>query len=505
MKNKSLILIIVLALILRLVGINHGFPFIFHADEPTIVRSALQLRFDPNPGHFDWPHLYIYLSYFLFIVFARIRDIVVSLGYKSIVSAYIPIMWNDDLIFYLLSRILSAVLGAFTVVPIYLTAKKFFNEKVGILSALSFAVIPFHVWRSHYALADVPMVFFLAWALYFASEIFTSESLKSYILSGFFVGLAASSKYNGGLSALFVPLAHFFGVFRDVKCKYQNKRPVLNLDTLLKFVLSGLAAMFGFFVGTPFSVFDYKTFMRTDGPKGALWQFKNVGSVPFLDHITKFFSEFVYKLPDDLGYVIIIGFAVMLFISLYKIFSKKFSKDDFVITFLSTIVIIFVYYVSGFGKSRSHYYMMFYPPLVIVFGYFLVYLSDFLYSRIKNFSILMIFLILSIPIMMSCLNTYRFFNGDTRIDLYNWLSSNLNRSHDVLYFDETLRLIFADKIVSSHSKFEEWPKFYTGYVLITPSSERLLEGVPVKLEKVIDFDGSLKNGPAITVYKFDRF
>ena len=56
-QNKYLFLILLLGLVLRVLGLRHGFPFIFHPDEPTVVRSALGVRFFPNPGHFDWPHL----------------------------------------------------------------------------------------------------------------------------------------------------------------------------------------------------------------------------------------------------------------------------------------------------------------------------------------------------------------------------------------------------------------------------------------------------------------
>src|SRR3989344_1801428 len=169
--SKYLLFIIIIGLILRFVGITHSFPYIFHPDEPTIVRSALGIRFNPNPGHFDWPHLYVYLNYLLFMVFAKVRDFLTEFGYKEQVSFYAPIIWNDDLIFYLLTRSFTAILGALTAIPVYLAAKEVFNTRVGLLSALAISVVPFHVWHSHYSLTDVPMTFFLAWAIYFSTKI----------------------------------------------------------------------------------------------------------------------------------------------------------------------------------------------------------------------------------------------------------------------------------------------------------------------------------------------
>ena len=135
--NWILLLIILLGLILRLTGIQHGFPFIFHPDEPTIIRSALGIRFDPNPKHFDWPHLYIYINYFLYMLFAKFRSLLEAANLKNTLSSVFPLIWNDDLIFYYLTRCLSAILGALTAIPLYLTSKNLFGKKAGILTALA--------------------------------------------------------------------------------------------------------------------------------------------------------------------------------------------------------------------------------------------------------------------------------------------------------------------------------------------------------------------------------
>ena len=277
--SNYLPLIIALALGLRLVGITHGFPFIFHTDEPALVRSALGIKFDLHPGHFDWPHLYIYLNYFVYMVFARFRDIIAVLGYKEYTYFTLPILWDDELIFYLITRVFSAVLGALTVIPVYLTAKKIFNQRAGWLAGLALAITPFHVWHSHYSLADVPMMFFLAWALYFTASVLFKNSLKDYILAGLFIGLAASTKYNGALMAGGLVLAHLIRVLSE-----KNEK-ILDIDSWKRLVLAAVFSTAGFVVGTPYSVLDYETFIRMDGPKGALWQFTNVGSVDFFTRI----------------------------------------------------------------------------------------------------------------------------------------------------------------------------------------------------------------------------
>jgi len=261
--NWILLLIILVGLILRLTGIQHGFPFIFHPDEPTIIRSALGIRFDPNPKHFDWPHLYIYVNYFLYMLFAKFRSLLGAMNLKNTLSNVFPLIWNDDLIFYYLTRCLSAILGALTAIPLYLTSKNLFGKKAGILTALAITIMPYHVWHSHYSLGDIPAAFLVSWALYYSSLIIKSSDKRNYILAGLFIGLSASIKYNGGLTALMVPVAHFLRIFWTNKNEDKIKnfqRIFLGSEDIKKLIFSGLFAFLGFLIGTPFALLDFKTF-----------------------------------------------------------------------------------------------------------------------------------------------------------------------------------------------------------------------------------------------------
>ncbi len=331
-KNKSekksfnidlaLLVIIVVGLTLRLTGIQHGFPFIFHPDEPTIIRSALGVRFEANPKHFDWPHLYIYINYFLYMIFGKFRSLLEVVNLKSTFLNIFPLIWNDDLIFYYITRCLSAILGGLTAIPVYLAGKKLFGRKVGILGALAITLMPYHVWHSHYSLGDIPSVFLLSWGIYYSSLIIKSSDRKNYILAGLFVGLSASIKYNGGLTAIMVPVAHFLRIFWDNKGRDKVKefhKIFINKSDINNLILSGVSAFLGFLAGTPFALFDFKTFSRTDGPQGAFWQFTNVGSVNSYQHFDKFISESFGRLLNDTGFVVMPLFFIGLFYVLFRL------------------------------------------------------------------------------------------------------------------------------------------------------------------------------------------
>jgi hypothetical protein len=499
-NNWILLLIIVLALLVRLAGIEHGFPFIFHPDEPTIVRSALGIRFELNPKHFDWPSLYIYLNYFLYMVFAKFRGFVPSLGLSNFFIKVFPLMWDDKLVFYYLTRCFSAILGALTAIPIYMSGKKLFGRSAGVFAALAFALMPYHVRHSHYSLPDVPMVFFLSWGLYFATCILREESIRNYLFSGLFVGFAASTKYNGGLSAIAIPIAHFLRIFE--RKKQDRAVRLVTMKGLGALVISGLAAIAGFIIGTPYALLDYKTFSRTDGPTGAFWQFTNVGSVSLSEHLVKFSSDLTGKLAVDTGYTIMIGFIVLLTWLMFRLLQKKLEQREFYLLFLYVMALFLVWYVSGFEKNRSHYYFIAYPFLALLFGYFVDYFS-FMAAKIgKLVKIAFVVLVFLPPFLLSVLQSYSFVQGDTRNELQAWLIKNNKPGTPVIYNDSTLEDVFGSLGLYS-VKGESLSKNYPNSLLIladAQNDQKFLDANRANLQKIVYFSDILHKGPSISVY-----
>lgn len=350
--NKILLGIFLLALLLRLFGIWHGWPFIYNVDEPALVRSAVGIRFNPNPAHFDWPHLHFYLSFGVLAFLYLVRGFFQVVGLQPFLVQVIPFFWKDPAVYYLVVRIFNAFLGALTVIPVYLTGRVLFGAAEGksqalrlfrkpgseesaadgeerkspkgtslgcflstqawrnlgfgnlaaILSALAFAVIPLHVKNSHLATIDVPMVFWLTWSMYFAARILRSSNWKNYLLAGVFAGLAASTKYNGIIILLVVALAHLLRFFLGKQSEGNNPGlaklnpglgefglSIYQTVTSPKLILSGLIALLVFFLGTPYALLDWETFWSSEYIRGVLWQFENIGGV---SSWAEYFSNF---------------------------------------------------------------------------------------------------------------------------------------------------------------------------------------------------------------------
>jgi len=486
-KHVWLLAILFFALFIRLWGINHGFPFIFHPDEPAVIRSAMGIRFDPNPGHFDWPHLQFYLNYGVFFLFIKFRGLLQFLGLQTKISPLFPILWRDPLVFYAISRVFSAVLGAVTAIPVFLTVSNLFNRRAAIIAAAVFALLPFHVHTSHYALVDVPMVFWVAWALYFTSRVYVTGRFWDYALAGLFVGLAAATKYNGGLFAVMVPLAY---VLRVVE-----KRESITNPSGLSFLISSAAfAGLGFALGTPYAFLDYKTFLRADSPLGALWQFKNVGSVDFVTRLAQLVRNLLVKLPDDFGYAPIIAYFAAL------ILLVKNKSPKLWLLFLPSLFVLV--YVSGFAKTRSHYYMGIYPFVAAVGGYF----ADYVYSKLQNVPIwqflrvVLLTLLLTIPLALSVKDSLILSRKDTRVLLYEWLSKNITVLDYVIYdSDDVAPVLEKFSGNTQHKGLSRFPpEGSQGYIILSDSTKTYdFTNRKIVLELLPNF----RPGPRIFVYE----
>lgn len=505
--NFILVGIILLAFVLRFIGIKHGFPFITHPDEPAVVRSATGLRFDPNPGHFDWPHLHYYLNYGVYFIFIKLRGLLQYLNLRPTLEPIIPLFWRDPLVFYYISRLISVFMGALTVWPIYLAGKSLFNRRSGMFAALVFAIIPFHIWHSHYALVDVPATFWLAWSLYFTTLIIRSLHIKNYILAGFFIGLAASTKYNAGLPAFMVLLAHLLRV-----SEHKDEK-LLSFSGIKPLVVSGLFAIFGFVFGTPYSIFDNSTFLRTDSSVGALWQFENVGKVGFSMQVKKFADNMTRGIADDFGYTFLAIYVFTLLLFMYKLIKsrKKAISRDGKVWILLIVGFFILWYTSGFDKTRSHYYMVSYPFVALTVGYFLDWLLSLNISKYISYTLVTVVLIL--PLVLSILNVTKFVRRDTRNILYDWMQQNVVKEDMLVYESDSLLPIvekFSENDAEKGIEFEELVG-RSGYVIISDEDpNRVLMNEQYILAQdlnnssiVFEAEPKLTTGTYILVFSFN--
>ncbi|MBC8335237.1 MAG: phospholipid carrier-dependent glycosyltransferase [Anaerolineales bacterium] len=187
------------------------------------VEHALGGWWEFDETNFDYPSLPKYVMF-------GVGKIVYALDYA------------DD--FKNVARFLSVLLGAGTIYLVYLIVR---NMGGGILAS-SFAslfLLSNHILaiNARFAHNDLYLTFFLTLTVYFLVK-YQKTMLKGWLYGAFFcVGLAASSKYNGGVFLL-VPLLIY--VYSEGKKLYLEK--FRTLETL--FIAITLSFL-GFALGTP--------------------------------------------------------------------------------------------------------------------------------------------------------------------------------------------------------------------------------------------------------------
>ncbi len=453
---KSLFAIFALALLIRFWGITYGFPIIFNIDEPSFVRSVIGLRFSLNPNRFDWPHTFMYINFVFYMLFYYFRVIVQFFGLRSFLESIFPILWHDPIIFYFISRVIAATVGALTVFAVFLLISEVTkSRKLGLYSSLLFAFIPFHVYESHLALLDVPMTFFVVLGAYFSAKLLREYTLKNFILSGVFYGLAFGTKYNALFYFMFTALVVFYYNFKKFKNSLLKTNSLLaNFIELTKNILSLkniqnyfyfiVSFLFAYLITNPTVITNFKLFWSNKYGRGFLFVFQNAGSKTWLEYPLSLYNNFVTESISAFGlgvYIFfILGFILFLF---FNFRSKK-------AVLLITLPLFTYLYISKKDRSPPHYFIFVYPLIV---GYVVLLIDmvssfiskELLYLKIrinKNMVFLFIFYsIFSFSFFKSIKHSYLLSRPDTRNLAYSWLKKNVTRQDQIYYYRGDLEQI----------------------------------------------------------------
>lgn len=242
----ALVLILAVAALLRLRGIDWGLPYPYHPDEGSILFHALAFGTgDLNPHWFRWPSLMMYGMFGVYGVYYVVGKMTGAFGVPlDLVRGYL----TDASPFWLMGRYVSAAAGVLTVGVVHRVGRYARGGGVGLVSALFLAVSYLHVRDSHYATPDVVTTLLASVSLLFAVRACSAGKARDLVVSALFAGLAASAKYSGVLAGAGT-LAAF------VRLASAKKARAFMLPAIVA------ACVLGFVVGTPYSVLSRSEFV----------------------------------------------------------------------------------------------------------------------------------------------------------------------------------------------------------------------------------------------------
>ncbi len=237
--HLALALVLAITLVLRLWGVKQGLPYSYNVDEAThfVPRAIAYFSHDLNPHYFLNPPAYSYVLHIAFALWFGSGD-AVSRAYAA-----------DPTEVFVVARVVAALLGTTAVWLTYLAAKRFFDRTVGLLAAAVFGLAFLPTFYSHLALNDVPTLAPVALALYGTAGVMRWGRRRDYVIAGLGVGLAAATKYTGGIT-----LACLLGA---VVCDAAS-RP--RLAPLRRLAIALGVALLAFVAANPYAVFDFSAF-----------------------------------------------------------------------------------------------------------------------------------------------------------------------------------------------------------------------------------------------------
>ena len=190
--GPALGLLLIVTLLLRLWGIKQGLPYSYNSDESAhfVPKAIGFFSGDLNPHYFLNPPGYSYLLFIVFELWFGSAD--------AARSAYA----TDPTTLFVLARIVAAVLATAAVWFTCLAGARLFDRAVGLLAGAILGLGFLPVFYSHLALNDVPTLAPVALSLYGVAGVLRQGRARDYVLSGVAVGLAAATKYTGGIMLL---------------------------------------------------------------------------------------------------------------------------------------------------------------------------------------------------------------------------------------------------------------------------------------------------------------
>jgi 4-amino-4-deoxy-L-arabinose transferase-like glycosyltransferase len=248
-------LILLGAAIVRCWALTFGLPNPeIRPDETTIVGVALGLTYAGlNPHFFHWPSLEFYVvaaMYRLWFIYGHQR------GWYHIKFDMFRAAAVDPTPWIMVPRILAAAAGIATVWLVYRLARDLFDRTTALVAAFFLAIAFLHVRDSHFGVTDVPMTFLAVAAMLPLSRLFADPlRRRDWMKAGVLIGLAASTKYNGGVMAGAGVAVAILALASETG-RPHRAAIVRHLGAF------GAACALAFLAGTPFSLLDASHFIE---------------------------------------------------------------------------------------------------------------------------------------------------------------------------------------------------------------------------------------------------
>ena len=241
--GAAVTVVVAIALALRLWGGRSGLPWPYNVDEAQhfvpLAVAMLHGNLDPG-GYFANPPAYTYLLAGIFELAFGARD------------AHHIFRSSDSTQIWVAARAASAGLGALAVWLLYLAGARLFDRRTGLIACAVMAVAFLPVFYGKLALNDSPTLAPVCLSLWGSAGIARFGRRRDFAVAGLGLGLAAATKYTGGI-VLLPLIAAAVSVAAE---------PGRRWFAALWVALAGVIALAAFVAANPYAVVDFHQFLN---------------------------------------------------------------------------------------------------------------------------------------------------------------------------------------------------------------------------------------------------
>lgn len=238
-----------------------------------------------------------------------------------------------------LTEFLMPVIGALSIIVLFVLCKKMFNKNIALYSAALLSFLPLHVFYSGKILTDVFSTFFIILTVLFFWEGFEEKKIKSKLLFGVFLALSVLARYT---ILWMVPVFLFYLILRNRNFSFLKDKFLWMSIGLFFITLSPWFIYSIMTYGNPLGAFVH-------GMKAvSYWG----GVQPWYFYLSNSFSMFSI-LP------------IVFLASLFFIFIKKIGKS-YAAMFLLLWFLVFFAFASLTSHKEDRFLLPLVPPFVII-------------------------------------------------------------------------------------------------------------------------------------------
>jgi hypothetical protein len=192
-------------LLVRFAGID--FELIDHPRSDEGVFLALAERINSGqllPETFNYGHLLYYAGAVALWVRELFPEAVTAIA-RAVYGVETPLEVSRILL-----KSLNALFGALTTLAVFGIASRIAGFAAAVLAGLLITFSPLYNDVAHQVISDVPAAFFATLTLMFVARLLEEENRRDYLMAGAAAGLAAASKYPGGVAAIAIFAVWFY-------------------------------------------------------------------------------------------------------------------------------------------------------------------------------------------------------------------------------------------------------------------------------------------------------